>query len=1231
MSSGTKVYDSINQPARLDAVLEAIAKTEKIIILTGPEVSSTSGMLALTQTIMFSSNAFTSQMPLRTMITDCSAHDRDLFQLAEDQLASYNKVMAARRIQARSNPINAFHQYFHRVLQQKHVVKYLTTSFDALEVHKKRTVESKVIRMHGDNRFLRCCTPGCSGVSEKDTAGLDASLLSGATITCTHCTQAGELLVLFVADLWINIPASCASDDLVSRAEVVLLYFSSTRVWCRELISHYLTAQKPATSRRPAPAASSFYLRPAVQGSLGIDMLPGGKLRNKIVAAAECADLLLIAGISLQSDEILELVREIVEQIHGRYGGVVYIGAQPIRGRGTKYYIDFHLKMDVNECAERLLGVMDRLKDSDTSMGPVTDVDNDKSDIWFEIISNELESLVCEEEPENTASRCYLCNLGLEECLLHCKRCGDHLCYTGPYPTSQTAPCVMLQVFRDEVNKPSVQEEIEGFSCFHCWNQSEEGAYPHYVRPAPWVAVRERGRPAPRMVMIIYFLDQFWPQAKHLRNHVAGKWLSRGWSAHVEPVRLETLAEQGTVLPNLSWEADTYNMFIIYITHGISASKTYQISPTTSYPAPRFIDHTLVPARNLVARARHSLVFFAACGHPFQTPQGVWDLQLWLNKSNLVDTVMGCLNEKLTPAFLVCFLGKLTTNMADDIISPEDAVECWLSDDIAVSHTDLIYLQKMSPPMMWLFSPFNSRPLGKELPHLLTALRIAAVLEPSRRYISEELHNQIQLFKQNLDALLVDQKHGTEYRHYCYYIFDLSYDVKPNSTDEELLEALRKHHALLMATKRELKVRKKKMSLATRNRQLRELAVNAGLELVGHTEGSFPTDVYCMDAITHDKLDPRKMLIQGVDRGGQSKKPSGANPKNVNNPTSVPPPAKDNPFGSGYVDTETVLKDKRFKILDHGTVYGFARAPDETYSMVFAVQFQDRDSLGETEKEAVDVFIDFLPKAAAHAYEVKVNGAQNVVRKRVGLLYSVGWRPGTTRGEMVAVYAAQKVQDKHDPTHYIDLYDSQEVVNSAWIVLQESLSPRAVLMTIDTLADTAVPMFGSQSSDIASHGPSLGSNMAASQHDPDGNGFANKMHVDRDMDSLPEYYGKVFAFGQWIHIDKEGRLVEKERIKQAIPDGLFVIPGYKVAFDLGAATVIKGIWRGGMDLHGTTTSKVDLEQGITRWGMSIQTNRGLCQRMRSGKGEIFGVHERLRQYYNILSAGASADMDNEDV
>jgi hypothetical protein len=143
--------------------------------------------------------------------------------------------------------------------------------------------------------------------------------------------------------------------------------------------------------------------------------------------------------------------------------------------------------------------------------------------------------------------------------------------------------------------------------------------------------------------------------------------------------------------------------------------------------------------------------------------------------------------------------------------------------------------------------------------------------------------------------------------------------------------------------------------------------------------------------------------------------------------------------------------------------------------------------------------------------------------------------------------------------------------------------------------------------------------MAVSQHDKSGRGFANGMHIDRDIDSLPQFYGKLFTFGQWLHTDRDGKLVEGERIKQAIPDGLFLLPGYKVAFDIGAASVVTAIWRGGMDLHGTTKSSVNLAGGITRWGMSIQTNRNLRQRMRSNKGDVFGAYDRLRQYYELFT------------
>jgi hypothetical protein len=53
----------------------------------------------------------------------------------------------------------------------------------------------------------------------------------------------------------------------------------------------------------------------------------------------------------------------------------------------------------------------------------------------------------------------------------------------------------------------------------------------------------------------------------------------------------------------------------------------------------------------------------------------------------------------------------------------------------------------------------------------------ATVLDPSHRPISEELYEQIQLFKQNIDAMLADQWNDTEYSHYCYYVLYVRYFV----------------------------------------------------------------------------------------------------------------------------------------------------------------------------------------------------------------------------------------------------------------------------------------------------------------------------------------------------------------------------------------------------------------------------------------------------------------------
>lgn len=174
--------------------------------------------------------------------------------------------------------------------------------------------------------------------------------------------------------------------------------------------------------------------------------------------------------------------------------------------------------------------------------------------------------------------------------------------------------------------------------------------------------------------------------------------------------------------------------------------------------------------------------------------------------------------------------------------------------------------------------------------------------------------------------------------------------------------------------------------------QLRELARKYGVPSVGHI-GSSPPKVYCFDVHTHQKLDPRTMLIKDIDEveQGKTQTPRTEDTNTGERPIpdasylqdpSVPPPATNNPFGEGFVKSEQILDAEDIKILSYGTVYGFARAPDKTYSMVFAVQFSSRGSFSPAEQQAVDAFAEFVPKAAKHAYEVKGNKAQNAERLR---------------------------------------------------------------------------------------------------------------------------------------------------------------------------------------------------------------------------------------------------------
>lgn len=60
-------------------------------------------------------------------------------------------------------------------------------------------------------------------------------------------------------------------------------------------------------------------------------------------------------------------------------------------------------------------------------------------------------------------------------------------------------------------------------------------------------------------------------------------------------------------------------------------------------------------------------------------------------------------------------------------------LDVWLRDSLAPSHTDIICMTKREAPVMWLFSPFQTRPLGKELPNLLMTCTCPQIFHTGQR------------------------------------------------------------------------------------------------------------------------------------------------------------------------------------------------------------------------------------------------------------------------------------------------------------------------------------------------------------------------------------------------------------------------------------------------------------------------------------------------------------------
>ncbi|KAG8716176.1 hypothetical protein FRC11_007969 [Ceratobasidium sp. 423] len=286
------------------------------------------------ESINLKHGSFDWQTTLKTAFDDCSVLNQRAKSLREDKLAAFNKYMVELRIQARNAPASTFHRLLQRTLREQRVVRCLTTNFDGLDEQPDPDDDGQIIRMYGNNRFLRCLMRSCPGVYSADKTFMDDELKDGKTVP--------------------------------------------TNVMCLIELAQTLRSQ------RVASRSALRFLRPSVDAHIPIDLHPNGDSRNDVLKAAEHCKLLLVVGLPLNSDEVYDLMRAIGSEVHQRYGAVVYVDDQPISGRNTSQSIDFHLQVDIEEFSTRVLAAMDKSQTAANDMDMDPTIELDQSEMWYE-------------------------------------------------------------------------------------------------------------------------------------------------------------------------------------------------------------------------------------------------------------------------------------------------------------------------------------------------------------------------------------------------------------------------------------------------------------------------------------------------------------------------------------------------------------------------------------------------------------------------------------------------------------------------------------------------------------------------------------------------------------------------------------------------------------------------------------------------------------------------------
>lgn len=82
--------------------------------------------------------------------------------------------------------------------------------------------------------------------------------------------------------------------------------------------------------------------------------------------------------------------------------------------------------------------------------------------------------------------------------------------------------------------------------------------------------------------------------------------------------------------------------------------------------------------------------------------------------------MVGFLNTRLTPGILSSMLSWVVVeSLGFGSNFRTSLVECWMRDEMASSHSNIILMSRNALPTLYCFAPFQTRPLGRDLPSIL--------------------------------------------------------------------------------------------------------------------------------------------------------------------------------------------------------------------------------------------------------------------------------------------------------------------------------------------------------------------------------------------------------------------------------------------------------------------------------------------------------------------------------